>query len=179
MLWTTGLLLLPGGLLMGLLAPTVGRLYDRHGPTALLVIGAVVVSAVLWSMTMFDENSPFWWVLVAHIVLSFGLALLFTPLFTSGLASLRPELYSHGSAVVGTIQQLAGAAGIAAVHHGHVVPGRTRSWPRGFARSQATAAGIHAAFIYGAVISLLAIPAAFVIRRPAQADAIEGVPVGH
>ena len=29
----TGLLLLPGGLLMGLLGPTVGRLFDRFGPT--------------------------------------------------------------------------------------------------------------------------------------------------
>ena len=31
----TGLLLLPGGLLMGLLGPFVGRLYDRFGPTVL------------------------------------------------------------------------------------------------------------------------------------------------
>ena len=43
----TGLLLLPGGLLMGLLGPHVGR-YDRAGPIKLMVPGVIVVSAVLW-----------------------------------------------------------------------------------------------------------------------------------
>src|SRR5680860_693170 len=108
-----GLLLLPGGLIMGLLAPTVGRLYDRHGPTALLITGSTIVSAAFWSMTLLGADSSPWLVLAAHVTLSFGLALLFTPLFTAGLGAVRPALYSHGSAIVGTVQQLAGAAGTA------------------------------------------------------------------
>lgn len=161
---TVGLLLLPGGLVMGLLAPFVGRIYDRVGPTALLVIGSIIVSADLWAMTMLDENSSYWWVLMAHVTLSIGLALLFTPLFTASLGSLRPELYSHGSAIVGTVQQLAGAAGTAlfvtvmsAQAAGLMADGATEV--------SATAAGIRVAFVYGAVISLFAIPAAFFIRK--------------
>jgi DHA2 family lincomycin resistance protein-like MFS transporter len=42
---------------------------------------------------------------------------------------------------------------------------------------EATAGGIHTAFVYGAVISLLAIVAAFFIRK--TADSSEGVPLGH
>jgi DHA2 family lincomycin resistance protein-like MFS transporter len=64
-------------------------------------------------MTMLDENSSYLWVLAAHIALSIGLALLFTPLFTASLGSLKPELYFHGSAIIGTVQQLACAAGTA------------------------------------------------------------------
>ncbi len=45
---------------------------------------------------------------------------MFTPLFTSALGSLRSELYAHGSATVGTVQQLAGAAGTALFRHGPV-----------------------------------------------------------
>ncbi|MBG6058019.1 DHA2 family lincomycin resistance protein-like MFS transporter [Cryobacterium sp. MP_M5] len=168
---TTGLLLLPGGLVMGLLAPTVGRLYDRSGPTRLLVTGAVIVSAVFWAMTLLRSDTSQWWVLAAHVTLSFGLALLFTPLFTAGLAAVRPELYSHGSAMVGTVQQLAGAAGtalfvtvMASVAASRLAGGATDV--------AATSAGIHAAFLCGAVISLFAIPAAFFIRR--AAPAVEG-----
>lgn len=170
---TTGLLLLPGGLLMGLLAPTVGRVYDRVGPTALVVSGASIVSAVLWSITMLDENSAFGWVLAAHIVLSLGLALLFTPLFTSGLAALPASLYSHGSAIVGTVQQLAGAAGIALFVT--VMSAQAASLVAGGASEvAATADGIQLAFGIGAVISLLAIPAALFVRRPAATPGHDG-----
>ena len=50
-----------------------------------------------------------WW----FTVMSLGLALMFTPLFTAGLGAVPPHLYSHGSAILGTIQQVGGAAGTA------------------------------------------------------------------
>ena len=64
---------------MGLLAPTVGRLYDRVGTTPLLVPGTIIVSAVLWALTLVDQNTPVWAVVTGHIVISLGLALVFTP----------------------------------------------------------------------------------------------------
>ena len=109
----TGLLLLPGGLLMGLLAPSVGRLYDRIGPTRLLVPGTALVSVVLWALTRVDQHTSVWAILIGHIIISIGLALVFTPLFTAALGSVRKEMYSHGSAILGSVQQVAGAAGIA------------------------------------------------------------------
>lgn len=167
-----GLLMLPGGLTMGLLAPFVGRLYDRIGPTVLLITGSTIVSAVMWSITTFDENSPVWAVLIAHVSMSLGLALLFTPLFTASLASLPATLYSHGSAVVGTVQQLAGAAGIAlfvAVMAATAAP----LLAGGAGAIAATSEGITTAFLFGAVISLFAIPTAFFIRKPVEtADAL-------
>ncbi|MGY4858956.1 MDR family MFS transporter [Cryobacterium sp. AP23] len=166
---TTGLLLLPGGLTMGLLAPFVGRFFDRFGPTVLLVPGSIIVSGAFWFLTMLTATTPFWWVLVAHVALSFGLAFLFTPLFTSALGSLKPSLYSHGSAVVGTIQQLAGAAGTALFIT--VMSSTAAAQLAGGAPDvAATATGIQAAFFYGAIISLFAIPLAFFIRRPAASS---------
>ena len=173
---STGLLLLPGGLLMGLLAPFVGRAYDRFGPTGLLMAGSSIVSLAFWFMTMLDERSPFWWLLVAHIGLSLGLALLFTPLFTSALGSLRPSLYSHGSAVVGTVQQVAAAAGTALFVTVMSAQAATLT-AGGSSELSATAGGIHMAFVIGAIISLFAIPAAFFIRRTDDQNAPEGMPV--
>ncbi len=165
---TTGMLLLPGGLAMGLLAPTVGRIYDRIGPTALLTTGSVIVSAALWFMTLFTQTTPIWWVLAAHITLSLGLALLFTPLFTAGLGSLKPELYSHGSAIVGTVQQLAGAAGTALFVTVMSAQAATLAIA-GAPEVSALASGVRLAFLVGAIISLLAVPAAFMVRTPKTA----------
>lgn len=188
---TTGLLLLPGGIVMGVLAPFVGRLYDRFGPTVLLVPGSIIVSAVLWGLTMVNENTSMWWVLTAHVTLSIGLALMFTPLFTAGLGALRPRLYSHGSAIVGTVQQLAGASGTAlfiAVMAGVSAQQLTT----GVSQVTATASGIQAAFLCGAIISVFGVVAAFFVRRPSVSatdeqlldeeagGAAQGVPIaGH
>lgn len=109
----TGLLLVPGGLTMGLLGPVVGRLFDRWGPRPLVVPGCALVALALALMTSLRETTPPGAVLGMHVLLSIGLALTFTPLFTSALGSLEPHLYSHGSATIGTVQQLAGAAGTA------------------------------------------------------------------
>ena len=72
--------------------------------------GALLVSASLWSMTVMSEHTAPGWLLAAHVVLSVGLAMTFTPLFSASLGSLPPKLYGHGSAIIGTVQQVAVAA---------------------------------------------------------------------
>ena len=168
----TGLLLLPGGLTMGILAPFVGRIYDRFGPTILLVPGSISVSAAFWTMAMMNENTAPGMLLAAHVTMSAGLALIFTPLFTAGLASLRPSLYSHGSAVVGTVQQLAGATGTA-LFIAVMSSQSAQLMSQGVSEVSATASGIQSAFLVGAIISLFAIPAAFLVRR---GTAVPGAP---
>lgn len=161
-----GLMLLPGGLAMGLLGPVVGRIFDKHGPRVLVVPGAMLVAAVFWAFTLVSETTPIPLVLVAHVLLSIGLAGMFTPLFTSALGSVRPQLYSHASAVVGTVQQLAGAAGIAlfisvmTLQAGALAAGGTAEVP-------ALAGGIRMAFLCGAAIFLFAVVAALFVRKPA------------
>ena len=176
---TTGLLLLPGGLLMGLLGPVVGRLYDRFGPRALLVPGTAAVSAALWSTTLFTSGSSMLQVLGFHLLLSMGLAFVFTPLFTSGLGAVEPRLYSYGSAIFGTTQQLAGAAGVALLVS--ILSVRSAALAEeGVSLLEQTAGGIHAAFLVAASLSLLAIVGAFFIRSAAPNGESNGeVPAAH
>lgn len=162
----TGLLLLPGGLIMGLCAPTVGRLFDRYGPMPLVVPGAILFSALMWSLTLIEQDTSVWMLLVAHIVLSIGLALMFTPLFTASLGALPPNLYSHGSAVIGTTQQVAGAAGTALFVAIMTMTGPPASSGGGDVIA-ATTDGIRAAFLCGAFISIAALITAFFIKKPA------------
>jgi len=166
----TGLLLLPGGLTMGLLAPVVGRLFDRVGPRPLVAPGAAILSVALWGMTTYDVGTSQATVVGLHVLMSVGLALMFTPLMTSALGSLPPLLYSHGSAIVSTLQQVAGAAGTAlfVTVMTRVTVARAEE---GVAVVDATAAGIHAALMYGGAISAVAVLVALLVRRPAAAPA--------
>ena len=161
----TGLIFLPGGLMMGLLAPFVGRLYDRYGPSPLIVPGSLIFSSVLWAMTQLDAHT--WWgfILIGHILIGTSLALVFTPLFTASLSSIPPKFYSHGSAMLGSIQQLAGAAGIALL-----IAMMTRQTSgllaSGMPEVDALASGISSAFLWGAALSVIAVVAAFFVRKP-------------
>lgn len=161
----TGLLMLPGGLVMGLMGPVVGRLYDRVGPTVLAVPGTVLVSLVMTGLTMVSQDTPVWLLLGGHVVLSIGLALVFTPVFTASMASVRKELYSHASAVLGAVQQLAGAAGIALFIAVMTVQSAALAGG-GLDPVSALAGGIRLAFTVGAVLSVFMILAALMIRRP-------------
>jgi DHA2 family lincomycin resistance protein-like MFS transporter len=161
----TGLLLLPGGLLMGLLGPHVGRLYDKAGPVRLMVPGVIVVSAVLWAMTLLSPTTWVGNILAGHIVMSVGFAFLFTPLFTASLSSVKPNLYSHGSAVIGTIQQVAGAAGVA-LFVALMSARATTLTGRGLASVDALSGGVRAGFLCGAIISLFAVACVFFIQKP-------------
>lgn len=172
----TGLIVLPGALAMGLLGPVIGRIYDRWGTTVLLVPGAVITSALLWFYTTFTTATPLLVVAVAQTVLSIGLAMSFTPLFTASLASLQPRFYSYGSAIVGTVQQVAGAAGIALMF-GVMSAASATATEAGAGDIASQAAGTHAAFLIAAILSLPLLVGAFLIRKPA--DQPMGAPAGH
>ncbi|MCL1869953.1 MAG: multidrug efflux MFS transporter [Promicromonosporaceae bacterium] len=167
----TGLLVLPGGLAMGLLGPVVGNLYDRVGPRPLVVPGAVLVVAAFVGMATIRPTTHWWFVLAAHVVMSLGLALVFTPLFTTALGSLPPRLYSHGSAAVSTVQQLAGAAGTALFVA--LLTARSTSLAQSGAHpAQALTGGSGLAFTVGAAVMVAAFVLAFMLRKPATSESV-------
>jgi MFS transporter, DHA2 family, lincomycin resistance protein len=165
--WTIGVVLLPGGLIMGLIGPFVGRIYDRFGTRPLLVPGAILVSAGLWGLTLLDQHTSVWFILLPHIVMSIGLGILFTCLFTVSTSALPPHLYSHGSATLTTLQQVAAAAGTAAfialLAAGTAAAGGTNAET---AQPDQVMVGVHWAFLVGAIVSLGAIVVAFFVHKP-------------
>ncbi|BCW73922.1 MDR family MFS transporter [Arthrobacter sp. FX8] len=163
----TGLALLPGGLAMGLLGPVIGRAFDKVGPLPLTITGSVLMVVTLWQFSMLDAGTAVWWIVTLHVGLSFGLALLFTPAFTTGLNPLPPHLYSHGSAIMSTTQQVAGAAGTALLVSIFAVVSATSG----------LVAGMSAAFLTATVIALAAVVLSAMMRKTEGAGAGHGA--GH
>ncbi|MFD5213310.1 DHA2 family efflux MFS transporter permease subunit [Microbacterium sp. NPDC058345] len=164
-----GLMLLPGGILMGVIAPIVGSLFDRYGPRPLVLPGMVVAAGALWGMATFDAHSSIGWIIAVHVALNLGLGFVFTPLLTSALGSLPRHLYSHGSAMTSTLQQVAGAAGTA-LFVTLMSVGSAEALAAGADAVTATGEGVHAAFLLGACVASAAVVLTLFVRRPAAAE---------
>ncbi|RPA12106.1 MDR family MFS transporter [Gordonia sp. OPL2] len=162
---TTGLLTLPGGLIMGLAGPIVGRIYDTHGPRVLAIPGTIIVSIGVWMLVFVSPSTSLWWLLGANALLCLGLSATFTPLMTLGLGSVEPRLYSHGSAVLGTFQQVAGAAGTALFITVMTVVS-TADREVGVAEAEAISHGVQRVFTVAGVLSFVLIAVVLFIRTP-------------
>jgi DHA2 family lincomycin resistance protein-like MFS transporter len=154
--FVTGLAVLPGGLAMGLLGPVVGRLYDRLGPRRLVIPGAAVLTGALWAFTTLGAGSPLWTIIAFHVVLVLGISLMLTPLMTDALGRLPGHLDSHGSAIMSTLQQVAGAAGTALFITVMAVASTG-------ATAGTDATGARVAFLVAAVIATIALPLTFLV----------------
>jgi len=106
-----GLFLVPGGVLIALVSAVGGRIYDRFGPRPLVIPGAIIWAASIWFLSTLDENNSVWLYLASYLVISASQAMMWAPITTLALSSVRSELYPYGSAAFTTAQQLAGAAG--------------------------------------------------------------------
>ncbi|WP_223626095.1 MDR family MFS transporter [Microbacterium sp. EST19A] len=173
----SGLILLPGSVLMGLLGPIMGRVYDSRGTRPLLIPGTMLVSAALFYYSTVGEHTVWWVLIIVQAAMSVGLAMSFTPLFSASLGSLQRSLYSHGSAVLNTLQQVGGAAGVALLtvtYSAILHAGETE----GLSTATAGAPGARMAFLIAAIISLAAVALSPFVRKPAD-DAGEGFHGGH
>ncbi|MEJ6490044.1 MDR family MFS transporter [Leucobacter sp. USCH14] len=171
-----GLVLLPGSVLMGVLGPVMGRLYDARGPRTLLIPGTMLIAAAMFVYSTVGTHTPMWFLMLVQIAMSLGLAGSFTPLFSASLGSLDRSLYSHGSAVLNTLQQVGGAAGTAvlisiyssALHAGEA---------EGLSVADAGAPGANMAFFTAACIALVPVALSFFVTKPVEGDA--PVHAGH
>lgn len=164
-----GLILLPGGLLMGLLGPPVGRLFDRIGARPLLVTGTALTSVTLWVMSTFSADTQVWMIVLLYLVLSIGLACLFTPLFAVGLGSLPKHLYAYGSATFATAQQLAGAVGTTLFSLVFALVAAT-AVSSGVPELDGIADGAGAAFRIGAILATVAFGISWFIKPGAMSE---------
>lgn len=157
--WVAGLALLPGGMVMAAASRPVGTLYDRMGARTLLIPGGIGMAAALTGFAVLGGTAPLAAVIGCDVALMLSLGLMITPLMADSLGALPDELYSHGSALLVTVQQVAGALGsatfVAAAALGSTAAGSTPD-----------AAGLRLAFGVAACLGVGAVVVAVLYRQP-------------
>ncbi len=156
--FVAGLALLPGGLVLAALARPVGSLYDKVGARPLVIPGAAGMAVALWLFALLGDSAPLIAVIGVDVLLMAALGVMMTPLMTEALGVLPEPLYSHGSAILTTLQQVAGALGSAVFVS---VAAFGSSAPSGLPDAD----GMRLAFMVAGAVGLVAVAVAFLLGR--------------
>jgi DHA2 family lincomycin resistance protein-like MFS transporter len=110
--FTAGLIMLPGGVINGIVAPIAGGIYDKYGPKVLIFPGFLLsaVAFFILSRTM-TVSVAIPTIIILHCLSLIAVGMINTPTQTNSLNQLTPELYPHGTAITNTLQQIGGAFG--------------------------------------------------------------------
>ena len=109
----SGLMLLPGAIVMGVMNPITGRIFDAVGGKWLAVVGLALVTASTFQFTVLTSETPFAYLAISHAVRMFGVAMVMMPVTTAGLNQLPEHLIPHGTAMSNTMRQVSGSIGTA------------------------------------------------------------------
>ena len=109
----SGLMLLPGALIMGLMMPITGAIFDKHGAKRLAISGMLILTAATLPFAFLTQETPIVMIVILYAIRMFGISMVMMPVTTSGMNALPMNLISHGTAVNNTFRQVASSIGTA------------------------------------------------------------------
>ncbi|CAH0196143.1 putative multidrug resistance protein EmrY [Peribacillus sp. Bi96] len=167
--FSAGLVLLPGGVLNGIMSPFTGRIFDKFGPRGLVIPGFIIMIVMLWSLTNVTTETSIMMVVVMHTFLMIGVSMVMMPAQTNGLNQLPKNLYPDGTALMNTLQQVSGAIGttvaitiMSTTQKNYMANAKDPLDPSVISGS--LTAGVQDAFIFGLLLAIIGLIASFFIR---------------
>ncbi|MWJ33760.1 MULTISPECIES: DHA2 family efflux MFS transporter permease subunit [Saccharibacillus] len=109
----SGLMLLPGAILMGIMSPITGYIFDRIGARWLAVAGLAIMTITTYQFSQLSIDTTYRHLIIVYTVRMFGMSLMMMPIQTAGLNQLPARLNGHGTAMSNTLRTIAGALGTA------------------------------------------------------------------
>ncbi|ANB61000.1 drug resistance MFS transporter, drug:H+ antiporter-2 family protein [Anoxybacillus amylolyticus] len=109
----SGLLLLPGAIVMAIMSPISGMIFDRIGVRSLAIVGLIITVVTTWEFSQLTLDTPYRHILWLYIFRMLGMSMLSMTIMTAGLNVLPRHLYSHGTAAANTLRQVASSLGTA------------------------------------------------------------------
>ena len=166
-----GVLLLPGNAVNLIMSPIVGSMFEKIGARRFVITGFIFVMAgLVLFLTSLTADGPVWRIVVAFMILFFGLTMTTMPAQTNALNQLPRELYADGSAAMNTLNQVAGAMGTAIAitlftggQESHILDYPRASMP------EVLAAGTKDAFYFIMIISVVGFIASLFIKKHKKA----------
>lgn len=175
----SGLMMLPGALIMGIMSPITGKLFDKFGPRILAIVGLTIMAISTFMLANLQIDSAYSYIILVYSLRMFGMSMVMMPIMTNGLNQLPTRLNPHGTAINNTAQQVAGSIGTALLvtimnsvtkqEATHLMAGLDPTSLSNSAMTlltqQALLKGIHYSFYAALVANLIALVLALFVKR--------------
>lgn len=183
----SGLMMLPGAIIMGLMSPVTGKLFDKFGPRILAVTGLGITAIGTYMLSILDTESSIGFIVAIYTFRMFGMSMVSMPIMTNGLNQLPTRLNPHGTAINNTAQQVVGSIGtavfvtimnsIATIKGEQLMAdlGNVTASPEILLEMKKIALleGIHVAFFIATIVTIIALVLSLFLKRvPVHAEVL-------
>lgn len=160
----SGMMLLPGALIMGVMSPITGRLFDKYGARWLAIIGLGMLTVTTLMFANLSTETTFTYLAVVNSFRMLGVAMVMMPVTTEGLNRLSNSLVPHGTAMSNTMRQVAGAVGTALLVSIMTNTMRPAEGTEGMIH------GVNMSFLFAGILAFVGFVLAFKLRRTRDMD---------
>ncbi|GAK40085.1 EmrB/QacA subfamily drug resistance transporter [Paenibacillus sp. TCA20] len=179
----SGLLMLPGAIVMGIMSPITGSLFDKFGAKWLSIIGLVITIITTWEFSTLTMDTSYTQLIIVYTLRMFGMSLLMMPVQTAALNDIPQNLNAHGTVMLNTLRTVFGAIGTAIfitifsnrtthyvdTHMADINPQDQAAMLQ--LANDAQINGINFSFIIATGVTVVALVLAFFIKRSVPKDA--------
>lgn len=158
----SGLALLPGAAVMGLMSPVTGRIFDAVGAKWLAITGFALLTGSTFMLSTLSLETSFTYIASVNAVRMLGTAMVIMPVTTAALNQLPQRLIPHGAALNNTLRQIAASVGTAVLVTVMVASSRD---PEVYGAA-GQIHGANVAFKVAGTISVLGFIGSFFIKNP-------------
>ncbi|MEC5423791.1 MDR family MFS transporter [Virgibacillus sp. C22-A2] len=163
----SGLMILPGALIMGFMSPITGRIFDRIGARWLVITGLSILTVTSFLYTNLSAETSLTYLTVVFAIRMFGISMVMMPATTAGLNQLPVRLIPHGAAMNNTMRQVAASIGTAlliTIMTAFSLKSGENAVPEDLIH------GVNVSFYVTTGLSLVALILAFFIKRSTPAE---------
>ena len=172
----SGLVIMPGAIINGIMSVFTGKFYDKYGPRPLIYTGFTILTITTIMLCFLHTDTSYTYLIVVYAIRMFSVSLLMMPINTTGINSLRNEEISHGTAIMNFGRVMAGSLGTAlmvtlmsfgAKIFSSTSPSHLTATE---IKQQSIAIGVDISFAFVAVLVMAAYVIALFIREPKEIE---------
>lgn len=109
----SGLVVLPGAMINGVMSVVNGKIYDKVGARILIIPGFTLLLITTLMLSQITAHTSYMYVIAVFTIRLVSLSFIMMPLNTAGINALENDMVSHGTAIMNALRTISGSMGTA------------------------------------------------------------------